>query len=667
MSPNTVHNVSKTTMSLISLPLEILQQIADIVDTEHRPSIYTFSLTNKACHRAVVHLVFRQIQITVSHQPETLQKEVASLIEALSRTESARHVQQISIKGDIRFKARKTNEDSPGTDKIEPPGGIQEILGNNISSGLRQFVVYDEAVIVRSSDEDLAWAPVVSLLQFVPYPRDLIYDCQSQFPPSLLEVLHQQHPRCRLHHLTFRFRTLLWGTPYPYEMELATSPSLYRLDVVCAWRDSDGDDDFNLEAAIDLASGLAPNLKEVSFFELWPIGCWRYDRRRRELWQGLPGLTGKLGGSLTSWTWIGCDDMVGPAIKKNWSKNADLTHLQHLTIGRFHESKIGISGDEMEWIAQNRSFPQLKTLSVAITRNEYFVDRPHYTENTVLFFQAFRPLEELSVQGAIDAQILETILSRHGQTLRKLTLHPHEEWFMEVNGRTATNLPMNFTTDHLSQIAVLCPLVEELSVPVKRNESRASEVKLYKCFGEMRNLRYLFLILDSSNWKVWPGSSQEHTYNHGSIEDGQDIVAVYNSGSIAYRRGEVKKTLINCAVDESLACSIWNIISQNKEGRQLERLKLWSTGASSYPERPGFFSILVEEMSRSWLLERNPRDDRVDPIVRELGRFSREYHEKHWRDDFKGQTEKLFRSIWPCKAGSKDWRDDWSSFPLEVQ
>jgi hypothetical protein len=667
MSPITVHNVSKTTMSLISLPLEILQQIADIVDTEHRPSIYTFSLTNKACHRAVVHLVFRQIQITVSHQPETLQKEVASLIEALSRTESARHVQRISIKGHIRVKLRKTNEDSPGTDEIEPPDGIQEILGNNISRGLRQFVVYDEAVIVRSSDEDLAWAPVVSLLQFVPYPRDLIYDCQSQLPPSLLEVLHQQHPRCRLHHLTFRFRTLLWGTPYPYEMELATSPSLYRLDVVCAWRDSDGDDDFNLEAVMDLASGLAPNLKEVSFFELWPIGCWRYDRRRRELWRGLPGLTGKLGGSLTSWTWIGCDDMVGPDIKKDWSKNADLTHLQHLTIGRFHESKIGISGDEMEWIAQNRSFPRLKTLSVAITRDEFFVDRPHYIENAVSFFQAFRPLEELSVQGPIDAQILDTILSRHGQTLRKLTLHPREEWFMNVNGRTANNPPMNFTTDHLSQIAVLCPLLEELSVPVKRNESRASEVELYRCFGKMKSLRYLFLILDSSSWTVWPGHSQEHTFNHGPIEDDQDVVLQYRSGDIAFRRGEVKKTFINCAVDESLACSIWNTIIQKKEGRQLERLKLWTTGAMSYPGKSGFFNSVIRDLSRSWLLERNPRDDQVDPIVRELGRLSREYEAKRWRDDFEGQAEELFRSIWPCKAGSKDWRDDWSSFPLEVQ
>jgi hypothetical protein len=667
MSPNDRNNGSKPTMSLISLPLEILQRIAGIVDTEHRPSIYTLSLTNKACHRAIVHLVFRQIQITVSHQPEILQKEVASLIEALSRTESARHVQRISIKGDIRFKARKTNKDSPDTDEIEPPDGIQEILGNNISSGLRQFVVYDEPVIIKSSDEDLAWAPVVRLLQAVPCPRDLIYDCQSQFPPSLLEVLHRQHPRCRLHHLTFRFRTLLWGTPYPYEMELATSPSLYRLDVVCAWRDSDGDDDFNLEAAIDLASGLAPNLKEVSFFELWPIGCWRYDRRRRELWQGLPGLTGKLGGSLTSWTWIGCDDMVGPAIKKNWRNNTDLAHLQHLTIGRFHESSIGISGDEMEWIIQNRSFPRLKTLSVAITRDDFFVDRPHYVENAVSFFQAFRPLEELSVRGPIDAQIMETILSRHGQTLRKLTLHPYENWFSDVNGRNATNLPMNFTKNHLSQIAVLCPLLEELSVPVKRNGSRASEVELYRCFGKMKSLRYLFLILDCSNWMVWPVNNHDHNRDPQFSEEDQGTAVSYGAGTTPITRGEAKRTLINCAVDESLVRSIWRTISQNKEGRQLERLKLWPMGAQLYP-RKSFFDILVEEISRSWLLERNPRDDQVDPIVRELGRLSREYRQvkRPWGDGFKGITEKLFRSIWPCKAGSKDWRDDWFSFPLEV-
>jgi hypothetical protein len=625
-------------MSLISLPLEILQQIAGIVETKHRPSLSTFSLTNNACHRAAVPLIFRQIQITVSH-PEILRKDVDSLIEALSRTESARHVQRISIKGDIRFKAQNTNKNSLGADEPEPPDSMHEILGNNISSGLRPFVVYDEPVIVKSSDEDMAWAPVVNLLQAVPHPRDLIYDCHSQFPPSLLEVLHQQHPRCRLHHLTFRFRTLLWGTPYPYEMELATSPSLYRINVVCAWRDSDGDDDFNLEAAMDLASGLAPNLREVSIVEIWPIGCWRYD------------------------------DSVGTNTKKNWRRNTDLTRLQHLTIGRFHETNLGISGDEMEWIIQNRSFPRLKTLSVALTRDDYFVDKPHYVENAISFFQAFRPLEELSVYGPIDAQIMEAIISRHGQTLRKLTIHSDEEWFSDVNGRTAQNPPMQFTKNHLSQIAVLCPLLEELSIPVKRNESRASEVELYRCFGKMKSLRYLFLILDCSNWMIWPGNNQEHNRDPRVSEEDQEIVISYGSGTTPITRGEVKKTLINCAVDESLARSIWKTISQNKEGRQLERLKLWPTGTLSYPRKPHFFDVLVKEISRSWLLERNPRDDQVDLIVKELGKLSREHHQvqRHLSRDFEGSTEKLFRSIWPCKAGSKDWRDDWSSFPLEVQ
>ncbi|KAF9694553.1 hypothetical protein EKO04_007321 [Ascochyta lentis] len=452
-------------------------------------------------------------------------------------------------------------------------------------------------------------------------------------------------------------------------MELATSPSLYRLNVVCAWRDSDGDDDFNLEAVMDLASGLAPNLREVSIVEIWPIGCWRYDRRRRELWQGLPGLTGKVAGSLTSWTWVGCCDNVGTKLRKNWRRNTDLAHLQHLTIGRFHETHLGISGDEMEWIIQNRSFPRLKTLSVALTRDDLFDDQPHYVKNAVSFFQAFKPLEELFVYGPIDTQIMESILSRHGQTLRKLTIHPQEQWFSNVNGRTANNPPMKFTKDHLSQIADLCPLLEELSVPVKRNKSRASEVELYRCFGKMKALRYLFLILDCSNWMVWPGNNQEHNRNPQFDEEDQEIVISYDSGTTNVTRAEVKEILINCAVDESLARSIWNTISQNKEGRQLERLKLWPTGTSSYPRRPQPFMVLVEEMSRSWLLERNPRDDQVDPIVGELGKLSREYRQvqMHLSDDFGGPTEKMFRSVWPCKAGSKDWRDDWSSFPLEVR
>jgi hypothetical protein len=88
--------------------------------------------------------------------------------------------------------------------------------------------VYDERVMERSSEEDVAWAPLFNLLE------DLIFDWRSQFAPSLLRRIHEQHPQCRLHHLTFKFRTLLWSVPNSYEMDLATSPSLYTVKVACA-------------------------------------------------------------------------------------------------------------------------------------------------------------------------------------------------------------------------------------------------------------------------------------------------------------------------------------------------------------------------------------------------------------------------------------------------
>jgi hypothetical protein len=135
----------------------------------------------------------------------------------------------------------------------------------------------------------MAWAPIIDLLHTKTHLKDLVYDCQSQFPPSLREALHEQQPQCRLPHLTFQFRTLLWGIPYPYEMELATSPSLYRVKLACAPQDTDGDDDFNLEANMELTTGLAPNMKDVVICSLL-LGHSLSYVRPRALWQGLQAL-----------------------------------------------------------------------------------------------------------------------------------------------------------------------------------------------------------------------------------------------------------------------------------------------------------------------------------------------------------------------------------------
>ena len=162
----------------------------------------------------------------------------------------------------------------------------------------------------------------------------------------------------------------------------------------------------------------------------------------------------------------------------------------------------GLSGETMEWIVQTQSFPHVKSLSVHITRDDFYVEKPHYREHAISFFRTFKSLEQLSIDGPIDYQILVNVLAHHGQTLRKLSLNPFEETPVGANVRDLRDLPFHFTKDCVLQLRAQCPVLEELTVLVKRNKSSASEAEIYKCFGEMTNLRALSLLLECSNWRV---------------------------------------------------------------------------------------------------------------------------------------------------------------------
>ncbi|KAH8726762.1 hypothetical protein GQ44DRAFT_792255 [Phaeosphaeriaceae sp. PMI808] len=639
-------------MTILSLPLEILQHIAVCVET---------ALTSKACHRASVFLIFRQIGITV-HDREELRRDVDNLIGALSRTDSSRHIQQITIKGALRPNTKKAEGFGEQTPWVVTTG-LDEVLDEELVSYYGLYTVYDESVIEEYSEEDMAWAPVVNLLQAKTHLKDLVYDCQSQFPPSLLRTLHERYPRCRLHHLTFKFRTLLWGTPYPYEMKLATSPSLYRVKIACARRDSDGDDDFNLEAMMELTTGLAPNLKEVTILNLFP-GRSLSSVRPRGSWQGLPGFTGGKLGSLTSLLLKGHYRLKYITMLQNWARCTDFACLRHLTLGGCYDHKTsGLSGETMEWIAQTYSFPRVKTLSVYLTRDDLFHERPHYSEHAVSFFQGFESLEQLSIDGPIDSKILDTVLSCHGQTLRKLALHPFEDTMTSFNSRDRRDIPFELTKDRILQIKAQCLVLEELTVLVKRDKSSASEADMYRCFAGIESLRSLFLILDCSNFRV----TRDSLYNPKFDEEDEKLLPE----STYLKKGELRETFVNCAVDEALAQSIWKIISQNKTGRRLERLKLWPTGAGKYGANDGVvvtFSDMVRDMARSWIFERNPRDDKEDFTVRELGKNARKARNEEnvaYLSYFHNpEIWEVFRSIWPSKDGSRDWRDDWSSFSI---
>jgi hypothetical protein len=647
-------------MSLVFLPLEILQQIAGCLETVHRPSLFTFSLTSQACYRASVFLIFRQINILVRN-PGSLRRDADRLTEALSRMDSARHVQCISIKGDVRLNVVKDNRHA---EWLRGTGRDEILVDWDPMSYHRHYVIYDEPVIKKDSEEDLAWTPMVDMVQAIPHLKDLIYDCESQFPPNLLSTLHRQHPYCRLHHLSFRFRTLLWGVPYPYEMELATSPLLYKVKIISTGQDSEYDDDFNEEALMELAAGLAPNLKEVAVVDIISIRSNRYHRRRGS-WQGLPGFTGTVG-SLKSLSIKGYANLRSPDLLQDWAKHTDFTCLQSLELGGGYENTTNaLSSDTMEWVAQNLSFPQLRKLSVYVGRDDMMDERPHYSRNAVSFFQNLESLEELAVHGPIDSQIFKTLLCHHGQTLKKLKLRPFEDFYYVSNGRDRRDIAMEFTKDDFLQIQAHCPVLEDLAITVKRNQSSASETEIYRCFGTIRNLRYLFLTLDCSNMRVTRDSTYDPQF------DGEDNRLVDDDTATSVKKGVFKETLINCAVDEALAHSIWKTIVQNKAGRKLKRLRLWTRGGFEYSTRWGVqhASTIVAVLSRSWLLERVPRDDQDDITVRELGKCGRQVGMGIYASDVqafsKSAAGQVFNSIWPRKEGSRDWRDDWSSFPLQ--
>lgn len=228
-----------------------------------------------------------------------------------------------------------------------------DMLAERETSWTSDYPADHEPVIQESSEEDLAWTPIVDFLHANTRLKDLIYDCQSQFPPSLLKVLHKQHPQCRIHHLTFRLTTLSWDTPHPYEMELATSPSLFKVRIPCAGSYSVGND-FNLEAVMELASGLAPNLKEVIISDLLPQDAVQNRQfpgpsrsyRPRNSWQSLPGFKGGSLGSLTSLSLRGRQLVEISKMLRNWAKHIDFTCLQQLVVPGYSKSKdLALSGE----------------------------------------------------------------------------------------------------------------------------------------------------------------------------------------------------------------------------------------------------------------------------------------------------------------------------------
>jgi hypothetical protein len=436
-------------------------------------------------------------------------------------------------------------------------------------------------------------------------------------------------------------------------MKLATSPSLHRLKATCAYQHSDGDFDYNMDAIMELAAGLAPNLQHVTALNLYPNLPLSQRSMRKPAWQSLPGFTSGAKESLKSLFLKGNSAFNTAGLLQSWAKHTNFTQLEHLVLGGSHIMQYSaLTGEVMDWIAQHYSFPNLKTLEVYVTRDDAFDAKPNYAQHAISFLHVIHPLEKLTINGAMDSQILEAILNYHGSTLHQLSLNPIEDPSVISNGRQRSEIPLEFTPSHIHQIAIYCLQISDLSLPIIRNASSASEAASYKALAQIKPLRALLLILECTNYRRDPTYDPQY--------EGEDNQLV-SFGMEHVKRGTVRQTPINSAVDETLARSVFTLVSTHKRGRQLESLKLWTNGAGRFGNKwYGGIDAFVRSMSRSWLIERVPGHAVEEDIsVRELERLGRESREELSKGYVNEEVEKVFWVIWPEKQGKKNRRDSW--------
>ncbi|KAL4870688.1 hypothetical protein BDV12DRAFT_195165 [Aspergillus spectabilis] len=218
-----------------------------------------------------------------------------------------------------------------------------------------------------------------------------------------------------------------------------------------------------------------------------------------------------------------------------------------------------------------RRLSNLQRLLISLDTNKS-KDSDLYADNqgVIEAIIAFRPLEYLCLRGVRNVATIHTILSRHGPTLRGLSIEP-----------TKAGRAIRPFSDHHSKSPNLTP-----RSPAQTHKGNRDEYAKCKAIGSFTNLRSLLLDLhyDSRTAPIdrhWRPSASE-----------------------------LKDILINAATDKHLAHSIWTIVSTSQPSRCLRNLSCHPYGSEIFkiPE-----AYLVMTIAQTYLVNW-PVFDAFEPL-----------------------------------------------------
>jgi hypothetical protein len=304
--------------------------------------------------------------------------------------------------------------------------------------------------------------------------------------------------------------------------------------------------------------------------------------------------------------------------------------------------------------AVNARFKFLESLHVLLRLRD---DDTNFKLGVEMFLDGLSSLTTLRLHYYVYESLQTRVLERHGERLRQLVLLPHSALNRKMVAPTIT---------HILNIRDSCPLLEDLTLVILRSKSNRSETRCYEALGTFASLIKLTLQLNGNAPDLPILDEEELT-----------ALAISRTHGDPLCHAHVRDALINSAVDEALARDIWDVISANKSGRPLAHLEISGRPAHlvGHPENPAIVRR-VTHMTRSFRLTRNERDDSDQVEVVELQKRARERRDEEGRQGearmvsmlepaIEEKVGSIFEELWPPKPGSRDWRDDWSSWPLQ--
>lgn len=684
--------------NLDNLPIELLQDISDLVNHTDPPALHAISLTSRNCRRAASAVLFRNIHVQ-RRSTRQLDHDVGSLINSLQSVQVSTHVRQ------LRIKANPSEPDA----QIERVDAANEDHNDSLPRQRRR----------QQQENGRTWSPLARLVESLPMLKDLIWTGDiRQLPASLLAVLQSDAKRaCRLHLDDFRLHSLIRSPSYqpdgpeklhPDELELLGSPNLYAitvcreiyvyntspryntrsLNVTSAGSSTSRDSrtlpprnllDYNTDAMPQIAS-FVPNLKELvctrrilrmgksvqfrmaamQYRPSWP-GLTLQHSNATELPQNKAKLaTLKLGGQ----------QGIQLGILQGFDQYVDFSTIQTLRLVNIFRA------DTLEWLKSRARFPSLSALHAATCTSRDF--------NGWLY--TLPPLHTIDLEGYLGENIPQAIIDHHGTALRRLSIPGHEGVyfpFSYCNGLVCS------TTD-VQELVIHCPSLEELTITISRSGG-SEETALYQALGTHSRLQKISLVLDCT-----VGLRGDSNFEDPFDQEDFDWP---NYNDIQAKNGHVRQSLIACAVDRSLIKEIFQLIATSKPSAalQLQRLEIQVANAGKFQDgsRPPRFKAttrartapqdalkfirerIYSHFARRWVASRCLSSDcSANVAVEEIAyKYLAGDHleqrcvletscgDESDRPFGLGCVEPHFRVLWP-EGTTGDPRNDWHSFPL---